>query len=218
MPMDFRLSSQGGGHPPQGVMRDDGDSMSSVTVGRLTFDLYECGDYRMAATYKCEVTSPEVPIHGMACRAWPLLLESQIGKFPEQLQQIVLESISQQVDNFWNKQVYPLAFDPDQDLHCTATVTVDMNLGKWEWVDVKFKAGLFGAENRVARTIMVSLGHVFQGLDNTNRHWLMFFLSYGLAKWNRVGLPGPITATTRTWDFLDKKGMTEQMREWGFIR
>jgi hypothetical protein len=196
-----------------------GGHMKPPLIGQMVFDLSgELANTEFGIEFQCIL--PEPKFHpGMnngyvLVHAWPLFLESQIGKIPRSNQPAILGTIVSQALKFIDDGTLPPITSSRPEYHHLATVNVDLNAGKKIFVIVNGKFSGISATEATTQMLTYSLANVAHDLDPQQCGLLMFFLVYGIRKWHLKGLPGLFSAFKQTWDFGNINGMMAEYKSW----
>lgn len=95
---------------------------------------------------------------------------------------------------------------------------MDIKLGRWIFTTVKAQPHRMRDVDLVALALVRSLSNMAAMLDNNELGWLMFYLWYGLQKW-QVKRPGPFSGVmSPTWSFSDTRRMALEAEAMGVYR
>ena len=191
--------------------------MSHRRLGTFKFILFGNPETSMSRVeITPEINDPTAPGLGMlVSRTWLLMLESQIGKVPKEIQDQVLDALTSKAIRYFLFGAALPQREKTPDMHHLGTLEIELCLGNQLFVlahprDFDRRAPAFAV---VGLIMTGSIEAVCAVLDGKLRDDTLYALVYGLHKWATVGRPGWMTARTNTWDFDSMRDMAERGRE-----
>ncbi len=186
--------------------------------------IYQIGDYYIeevlgpvAVRPRLEllVSDPNVVRSQVLIQGWLDFLENQVGKLPKRLQYFTLARIDEQREAYYEDGTNPSVVSPaDASIHL-GQVVADLHAGRWIYSTVATHPKNMKDVEVVSLVLIRSLAVITGELDPTELRAFMFFLSYGMWKW-QTEMPRPIS-TRSTWDFSNIQGMVEEAKRLGLL-
>ena len=145
-------------------------------------------------------------------QSWLLMLESQIGKVPKKIQDLILDTLSGQTIVYFRYSAIAPQLDKTPDMRHLATLDIELCVRQRPFVLAHprdFDRHI-PAEALAGLIIVNSFPAVCSFLKGENLNRTLYLLIYGLHKWETEGRPGWITAFTQTWYPNSIQSMVDQ--------
>ncbi len=170
------------------------------------------GSARARVDIVANVTDPVVPnLEFVVSQSWLLMLESQIGKVPKQIQDVVLDTLTGQTIVYYHYGTAQPQAELTSDMRHLADLNIELCYGKGPFV-------LANQQSHDRRTTPEALSGLIMAnsfpaiFSVLKGEWLqrtLCVLMYGVHKWETKGRPSWITAFTHTWNFDSLQSMVD---------
>jgi hypothetical protein len=193
---------------------------NTLVVGEMSFNLYANPTNVKRVDYQIDFVEKKFVGEGedrklsddfCISRTWPLFLEHNIGKIPTDMQDNLISKLINISNAHQNKKDLNIQVEKSENEQLIAKFEVKLLVGKNMFIfqGTPYLVNI-SPQEAISYILPASYGIALITTSEKIAKQLMFFLNYGLHKWNKTGGPKAISAFEQTWDFSNVQGMVDE--------